>query len=149
MGESLTDFYDKLKTGLSQDRPTVNPNLINVNADSTAWRNQAAKERDKLKEGCAKRILLDIYCKILPLDKEYIDGNQGQMKSDIDSFLANKNMTATQYLTSGYEKTNAPLLEFLLRSTDMIGAQFMKEADETLKDAQKNNIQLPPPECLS
>lgn len=147
MGESLTDFYDKLKTDLSQDRPAVNSNLINVNTDSTAWRNQAAKERDKLKEGCRKQILLDIYCKILPLDQEYIDGNMGKMKSDVNSFLTNKNMTATQYLKSAYEKTNAPLLEYLLRSTDMIGAQFMKEADETLKDAQENNIKLSPPEA--
>lgn len=154
MGESLTDFYDKLKTDLSKDRPNVNANLMSVGSPNglqlspgaTAWRNQAVKERDKLKEGCCKRILLDIYCKILPLDQEYIDGNQGQMKSDIDSFLTNKNMTAAQYLTSGYEKTNAPLLEFLIRSTDMIGSQFMKEADETLKDAQKNDIKIPPPE---
>lgn len=145
MSDSLTDFYDKLKTDLSQDRPAANSNLVNV-ADGTAWRNQAARERDKLKEGCCKRILLDIYCKILPLDQDYIDGNQGQMKSDVDSFLANKNTTAAQYLTSGYEKTNAPLLEFLIRSTDTIGAQFMKEADETLKDAQDNNVQIPPPE---
>jgi hypothetical protein len=148
MAESLTDFYDKLKSGISQNKPVVNPNLMNVATNgnlqsspgAVAWNNQAVRERDKLKEGCCKRILLDIYCKILPLDQDYIDGNQGKMKSDVDSFLANKNMTASQYLTSGYDKTNAPLLEFLLRSTDLIGEEFMKEAKETLNDAQENDV---------
>jgi hypothetical protein len=152
MSDSLTDFYDKLKSGL--EKPIGNPNLVNVGGPGSlqsspgalAWRNQAAKERDKLKEGCCKRIILDIYCKVLPLDQEYIDGNQGQMKADVDSFLANKNMTASQYLTSAYEKTHAPLLEFLIRSTDLIGSQFMKESDETLKDAQKNDVKIPAPE---
>lgn len=154
MGDSLTNFYDKLKTDLSQDRPNVNLAGMNVSTPgnlqtapgAAAWRNQAVQERDKLKEGCSKKILLDIYCKILPLDSDYIDGNQGQMKSDVDSFLDNKKMTASQYLTSSYEKTNAPLLEFVIRSTNAIGNQFMKEANETLKDAQDNNVRIPAPE---
>ena len=155
MSDSLTDFYDKLKSGIDRDRPKPGSNLMTVggpgnaqsNPGALAWRNQAVRERDKLKEDCCKKIIIDIYCKTLPLDKDYIDGNQGQMKSDIDSMLASKNMTATQYLTSAYEKTKAPLLEFVLRSTDLIGAEFMKEADETLKDAQENNVKIPAPEA--
>lgn len=154
MSESLTSFYNDLKSELSQDKPKLNSNLIDVTNHGSlhsspglaTWRNKAVIERDKLKEGCCKRILLDIYCKVLPLDKEYIDGNQGQMKSDIDSFLTNKNMSATQYLTSGYDKTNAPLLEFILRSADVIGDQFMKEAQEQVEEAQKNGVKIPPPE---
>ena len=122
------------------------PGNLQTAPGASAWRNQAAQERDKLKEGCSKKILLDIYCKILPLDSDYIDGNQGQMSSDVDSFLANKKSTAVQYLKSAYEKTNAPLLEFVIRSIDTIGVQFMKEANETLKDAQENNVRIPAPE---
>lgn len=155
MSDSLTDFYDKLKTDLSEDRPKPNTNLMSVSGrgpgqmapGAIAWRNQAIKERDKLKEDCSKRIILDIYCNILPLDKEYIDGNQGQMKADVDAFIDNKGTTAVNYLKSSYEKTHAPMLEFVIRAVDTIGAQFMKEADETLKDAQQNNIQIPPPKA--
>lgn len=150
MDKSLTDFYDGLKSGLAQDQPARSSNMNIVTPGSpgaVAWRNQAARESEKLKEGCYKRIILDMYCKIIPLDSDYVAGNQGQMKSDIDSFLANKGMTATQYLTSCHEKTNAPLLEFILRSGNTIGKEFMKEASETLKDAQENNINVPPPQA--
>lgn len=154
MSGSLTDFYDKLKSNISDTQPGPNTNLINVGGKgpghmapgAALWRNKAVQERDKLKEVCCKRIVLDIYCNILPLDKEYIDGNRGQMKSDVDAFLDNKDTTASKYLKSCYEKTKAPLLEFVIRSVDTIGAQFMKEADETLSDAQQNNVQIPPPE---
>ena len=145
---SLTSFYDELKNG--PDTPVVpNPRLdtgpIGMAPATTAWRSQANRECETLKDACAKKILLNIYCRVIPLDSDYVDGNQGVMKGDIDNFLANKNMTATQYIKSGYEKTNAPLLEFILRSCNNIGKKFMQEADETLKDAAKNNLDVPPP----
>lgn len=143
MSESLTSFYNDLKSELAEDKPKVT-NTLPLNP--TIWRNKVCKERDKLSEECCKHILLDIYCKILPLDQDYVDGHRGQMRNDIDSFLKDKNMSATQYLTSSYGKTNAPLLEFILRSTDLIGTNFYKEADEQLKEAQKNGDVINPPE---
>lgn len=152
----LTQFYDDLKNKLDQPAAQV-PNAIRVGGNpvngisqtpgAVAWRRKALGECDRLKNDCRKHILLDIYCKILPLDDDYVCGHHGQMKSDIDSMLNNKGMDATKYLTSCYEATHAPLVEFILRSTDMIGRQFMEEADETLKDAQKNDLEVPPPEA--
>lgn len=151
---NLTAFYDQLKQNLNNDE-APSSNLMNVkmgtggfnnSPGAMAWRNKAVHCCDHLKDHCCKHLLLDIYCKILPLDKEFIDGHHGMMKQDIDSMLANKNMTATQYLTSCYESTNAPLLEFLLRSVNNIGKAYMEEADETLKDAQETGEAIPEPE---
>jgi len=154
MDKSLTQFYDELKSEINQkpkvETPLMNVSSFNGNQNSPGainWRNQAAKECDNLKDGCYKRLLLDIYCKVLPLDSDFVAGNQGMIKSDINDFLGNKGLTATQYLTSGYEKTNAPLLEFILRSCGNIGKEFMREASEKLKDAQENKIDIPPPEA--
>jgi len=151
MNKSLTELYDEIKAEVSP-RPVVTPSFplattgpLQNSPGALAWRNQAANQCEVLKDQCAKKILLDIYCRVIPLDSEYVTGNQGMMKADIDKFLTNKNMTGTQYLTSCREKTNAPLLEFIIRSCNNIGKQFMKEADETLKDAQEKDIQVPPP----
>jgi hypothetical protein len=93
-------------------------------------------------------MLVDVYCKIIPLDDEYVAGHHGQMQADVDGMLASKGMTASQYLTSCYESTKAPLVEFILRSTDLIGRQYMEEADATLKDAQENEINIPEPKDI-
>lgn len=152
---TLTQFYDDLKSRSDQSNSTMAPGAIKVGGSpvlgasmspgAIAWRSKAAHECDNLKDACCKHILLDIYCKTLPLDQDYIDGHHGQMKSDIDGMLASKGTTATKYLTSCYEATKAPLLEFIIRSTNNIGRRFMEEADETLKDAQKNDIAIPEP----
>jgi len=148
----LTQIYEDIKAEINRNTSQAS-NLINVQSvgnlqnspGALAWRNQAAREVEKLSDGCCKKVLTDIYCKIIPLDTDFVAGNQGQMKQDVDDFLASKNMTATQYFKSCHEKTKAPLLEFILRSCQNIGKQFMEEADKTLKDAQKNNIDVPPP----
>ena len=117
MDKSLTQFYDELKTELDtkpQEAPLMNvggPGATLQNSPGAlAWRNTAAKECESLKDGCAKKLLLDIYCKVIPLDSDYVNGNQGVMKNDIDKFLGSKNMTTTQYFTSGYEKTNCSII---------------------------------------
>lgn len=144
---TLTDFYDDLKSKLDNDREEINKPLTNVHdpIGATAWRNKAVHFRDHLKDKCCKHLILDIYCKILPLDKDYIDGNMGQMKADVDSMLSQKNMSPTQYMTSCYEATNAPLVEYMIRSADTISRVWMEEATEKLKDAQENDIDLPDP----
>lgn len=110
-----------------------------------AWRNMAVKKSEDLKDECHKKIILDIYCKTVPLDQKYIAGNLGTMKSDVDEFLGSKNMTATQYITSAYEKTKAPLLEFIIRSGNTIAKEYMAEATKILKDAKENDTPLSPP----
>lgn len=158
MDTNLTQFYDELKQKLNNDEtPTTNVTKISTtyggplsnSPNAVTWRNKAAMQCNHLKDCCHKQLLLDIYCKILPLDKEFIDGNRGLMKQDINAMLANKGMSATQYMTSCYESTNAPLLEFVIRSVDNIGKWYMSEADEVLKDAQENEKSLPDPEAPS
>ena len=152
----LTNFYDTLKSKLEEDQTGDEGKTINIGGGRVAgeqhpgailYRQRAADEGDKLRENCRKHILLDIYCKILPLDDEYKCGNMGKMKSDIDCMLQGKNMSATQYLTSCFESTNAPFLEFLLRSTDMIRDQFMEDANEKIKDAAEQEIAVPEPKA--
>lgn len=156
-GDKLTRFYDDLKTKLDQDDRRGNVMRVGgsgrgglaINPEAIAWRNKAVVERDRLKDDCAKHIILDIYCKILPLDDDYKCGHHGKMKDDVDSMLVTKGMTPTQYLKSCYDETKAPLLEFVIRSVDNIGKNFMEEADKKLKDAQENDMAIPEPKADS
>jgi hypothetical protein len=141
MDASLTDLYADLKKDV--ENPIIKKPMLMP--DESSWRNKTNIECDKLKDACYKRILLDIYAKVVPLDSSYVAGNMGVMKDDIDSFLQSKNMSATEYLKSCRESTKAPLLEFVIRSCNNIGKAFMEEAEETLKDAKANNINAPLP----
>lgn len=141
----LTQFYDNLKSNLaSSAAPT--PSMISVgkpndfdNPGAELYKRKAMKCRHELEDQCAKHIIVDIYCHILPLDQQYIYGHHGRMCQDVTSMLDNKGMTASQYLTSCSEKTKAPLLEFVQRSISNIGKSYMEEANEELKNAQQNN----------
>lgn len=153
-GETLTQFYDKLKSQLDgpqggQVSPMINvqrnPGGLDKSPAALMWRNKAANHAEGLKDKCRKHILVDMYCKIIPLDDDYVCGHHRQMQTDIDNMLDRKGMTASQYLTSCYESTHAPLLEFILRSTDNIGNSYLEDAKETLKDAQENDVKLSEP----
>lgn len=156
-GGDLMKFYDDLKNQLNSNPAGTPPEgMIRVGTPTTtglptpgaqAFKQKASIECDKLKDKCCKHLILDIYCKVLPLDSEFVLGNRGMLSSDVDGMLASKGMTASQYLTSCSEKTKAPLLEFVLRSVDNIGKVFMKEAKEKLKDAQEQEIDVPAPEA--
>lgn len=151
---NLTQFYDNLKQKLNNDAaPTsgamnvkMGPGGFNNSPNALVWRNKAVNCCDELKNDCHKHLLLDVYCKILPLDHDFIHGHHGMMKQDIDSMLANKGMTATQYMTSCYESTKAPLLEFMIRSVNNIGKAYMEEQEEELKDAQETGEPILEPE---
>lgn len=153
-GTNLTQFYDELKQKMNNDSaPASNmmnvkmgPGGFNNSPNAMAWRNKAVSCCNHLKDDCHKHVLLDIYCKILPLDQEFIHGHHGMMKQDIDDMLASKGMSATQYMTSCYESTKAPLLDYIIRSVNGIGRTYMEEADEILKDAQQNDEAIPEPE---
>ena len=144
---TLSKYYHDLKQELNSNSPAQVSRALQVSPKDPQWRAQASQEADKLVDGSAKRIILDIYTRILPLDPEFIAGNQAMMKGDVDNFLANKNMTATQYLTSCKESTNAPLVDFIIRSCKAIGQDFREKANETLKDAKENNLDVPPPKA--
>lgn len=150
---SLSRFYDDLKAKL--DQPTSsNGTMIRISPPingipspgAKAYRNMAVTACDNLKEKCCKHILLDIYCNIIPLDREYVAGNQGQMAADIENMLGARGTTARQYITDASNATKAPLLEFVLRSIDMIGRSFMEKANDTIKDAETQDANVPPPE---
>ena len=155
MPTNLTQFYDNLKQKLNNDEPSVpSTNMMNVtmgpggfnnSPGAMAWRNKAVKCSEHLKDDCCKHLLLDIYCKILPLDHDFIHDHHGMMKQDIDNMIDNKGVTPSQYLTSCYESTKAPLLEFLLRSVNNIGKSYMEDAEAELKDASENGEELPEP----
>ena len=94
MDTNLTQFYDELKQKLNNDEtPTTNVTKISTtyggplsnSPNAVTWRNKAAMQCNHLKDCCHKQLLLDIYCKILPLDKEFIDGNftEDQMRNVI------------------------------------------------------------------
>ena len=145
---SLTQFYDKLKSDLEAEKPKILEPVgktLNNPAAAASWRNLAIKERDKLKNDCCRKIIIDIYTKTLPFDKDFIDGNRGMIAQDIDAFIQSKKMSPYEYLRSAYEATKAPLLEFLIRSADNMADKFMMEADETLKDAKENKLEVPAP----
>lgn len=153
---SLSQYYNDLKDDMR--RPAPEPVTVKVSGGmmpdrvhpgALAFRHAAAQQAKCLAKDCHRHMLLDIYCKILPLDQDYIDGHRGQMSADIDHMLAGKGMDATQYLTSCYEATKAPLVEFMLRAGNQIGDQFMEDANATLADAQAKGIDAPKPEAPS
>lgn len=148
----LTNFYDALKSDLASSAVPKTP-MMNVGSSrdpqhygAELFRRKAIDCRNELEDQCAKHIIVDIYCKILPLDQSYIDGNHGRMVQDVTSMLDNKGMTATQYLKSCSEKTKAPLVEFVQRSISNIGRAFMEAEEEKLQDAQAAAEPLPAPE---
>lgn len=138
----LSSFYHNLKNQPTVPRPVAAAMPFTQSPDAILPR-----EREKLKNNCHKHILLDIYCKILPLDKDYIDGHMGQMKSDIDAMLQSNGMTPTQYMTSCYQATKAPTLEFVIRSVDNIGKQFVEDAKAQMDADKEQGIDTGVPEA--
>ena len=138
---SLTQMYDMIKGNIAT--PVEKP--IGIQQHNMLWRNKCAGNCEELKDKCGKHILLDIYCKIIPVDKEYVTGNLGTMKADINNMLAVKGMTPLEYLKSCKEATRNPVLEYVIKSIDQIGKSYMEEKEEELKNANENDIELPNP----
>lgn len=141
MGQSLTSFYDDLKKGF--DEPIRNRN--NFAMDAASFRKKAAENCAKLKDDCRKKLILNIYCNILPLDDEYKKGHMGVLKQDVDNMLKAKDCTPTQYFMSAAEATGAPLTKFIINATDLIGKRYMEEAEQAATDAKEKDLDLPEP----
>lgn len=145
---NLSQFYNDLKQKLHNDEPNVDKSaLINVVPihGASAYRAKAQKCCKELKNDCYKHLLLDIYCKVLPLDPDFIHGHMGDIKSDIDNMLNYKQMTPEMYFKSCYESTKAPLLDFIIRSVDGIGRSYLEDTETDIKNAQAANMPLPEP----
>lgn len=140
---SLGSIYDSIKS--SNTAVNSNP-LLGSAPTGDALKFQLGKKCEQLKDNCYKHILLDVYCKILPFDKEFVDGHIGQMKGDIDAMLQNKGMSPAQYMTSCYNATKASVLEFVMRSVNNIGKAYMEENQKEIEDAQKDGMDVPMPD---
>ena len=146
----LGQYYDDLKNemhGKHSGRPN-DGGMIDVShpIGQDTFLHKAMKCRDELKDKCAKRIIVDIYTKILPLDKDYIDGHHGKCCDDVDKMLDDKKMTGIQYLKSCSNATKAPLVEYILRSLDTIANNYYQEAKDEMEDAKENQEKVPEPE---
>lgn len=147
---TLTQFYDDLKKLNNRHPVSVAYKVGNgmdgeLNPAAVVWRNKAARNCENLKDKCRKHIILDIYAKILPLDDDYVCKNKELLSNDVDSMLACKDMTPTEYLKSCSESTNAEFPKYLLWATDKIGENYMMEAEEELKKAQELDAEIGEP----
>lgn len=146
---TLEETYKRLHESYNpkvMPRPTtVNHGYNLSNPKQLAVRNLLVKESENLRENCSKRILLDIYMKVLPFDDGYAAGNRGTCQSDVDAYLANKKMTGVQYFQSAYERTKAPLLEYVIRSIDDLCKAYVEEGQEKAKEAEEAGIDPPEP----
>lgn len=132
--ENLMNAYTQLKRINDTDGVIKNQSLRTL----SNIRPEIIKQSECLKDECYKRLLVDIYCKVIPFDSDYVHGHVNQMKGDVDAFLTNKNMTGTQYFKSAYDNTKAPLLEFVVRSVENIGKQFIIEAEDAVNQELSN-----------
>lgn len=142
--KSLTQYYDDIKSGTGKseiDPVSLNDNMVDISKPNgiNLWNTKINNNVDKIRTNCRKRIILDIYAKILPLDDDYKDRNSKVVTMDVDNMLKQKNMDSNQYFKSAFESTKAPLLEFVLRATDRIAKAYLEEANEVLKDAKDKN----------
>lgn len=108
------------------------------------YQNKITDNCAKLKEAGAKKVLLNIYMQILPLDDEYKNGHRGILKGDVDSLLNSKSCNAYTYFRDAAKNTQAPLLEYIVRCLDTMGDMYMEEAEERQKENEENNINIPP-----
>ena len=142
---ALSNIYNNLKTAISD---TQSQAPIAAPTDHMFHHN-LIKKRDGLQNDCCKHIILDLYCKTLPLDGDWICKNMGTMNQDVDSMLSKRNMNAVQYMTACKEATKAPLLEFVLRSTELIGSSYMEEATDEAKKEKSITGKNPNPKDVS
>ena len=108
------------------------------------WGQDLTKHCHHLKDKCCKKIILDIYCKIIPLDNAFVKQNPAVMSKDIDNYLASKGMDGYSYMTSAREHTKAPLVEHLIQVAENIVARYVDEATKEKQENGKKGIHLPP-----
>ena len=110
----------------------------------TNWNKDIDKNCHKIKDKCCKKIILDIYCKIIPLDNHFVKHHHGLMSQDVDNFLAKKGMDGYSYMTAAKESTKAPLLSYLLNIAEAASYAYYEAAAKEKKENGEKGIHLPP-----
>ena len=136
------DIIDRMKS-LNQEYDNPMSRQYAYDFDNR-WREKLNKHCDDYKDKFCRHILVDLYCKIIPLDHDYVCKHQHRMASDIDDFLANKKMTSYQYLTAAKENTKAPLIDFILREADRAAKQYYEACCKEMNENCKKGIKLDP-----
>lgn len=137
-------LIDKMR---AQDEMQNDPSSPQFDQDyDSFWRKKINHHCDKVKDRCCKHIILDIYCKTLPLDHDYVCKNKRMLSDDIDVFLDKKKMAPYQYLTAAKQATDAPLLKHLLDETDLVSRNYYERAYKEALDNQRKNIMVNPQE---
>lgn len=139
---SLLSAYDSIKAGNVNSNP-----LLGTTPTGQALTAQLKKHTDCLKDRCYKHILLDLYCKIVPLDTDFVNGNMRLMGADVDNMLKSKSMTPTQYMVACSESTKAPLFKFIINSVNEIGGKFFEDSQAAVNDAKSKGMDIPVPEA--
>lgn len=136
------DIIDRMKS-LNQEYDNPMSRQYAYDFDNR-WREKLNKHCDDYKDKFCRHILVDLYCKIIPLDHDYVCKHQHRMASDIDDFLANKKMTSYQYLTAAKENTKAPLIDFILREADRAAKQYYEACYRKMNKNYEKGIKLDP-----
>ena len=162
---SLVNLYDRLDAQKKTSNTTSNFNFSDDNPEMelpadvpSAVQNPPAtqdrlpapspaftpKNCHKIKDKCCKKIILDIYCKIIPLDNHFVKHHHGLMSQDVDNFLAKKGMDGYSYMTAAKESTKAPLLSYLLNIAEAASYAYYEAAAKEKKENGEKGIHLPP-----
>ena len=140
----LMSVYNNLKREEDEQVEIVNQPRMNPNAQlDPGMRREIDKMGDQHREHVCKRILLDIYCRIIPLDKSYIDGHRGELQGDIQKFLDKKGTTALQYIVDSRNKTSAPLMDYLTTAANNSKQEFVQTTTEEMNRDLKETGKLP------
>lgn len=135
------DLVDRMRSlGQQQEDPMSRQYIYNFDDQ---WRSKLNKQCDHLKDKFCRHILVDLYCKIIPLDHDYVCKHQHRMASDIDDFLANRKMSSYQYLTAAKENTKAPLIDFILREADRVAKEYYEACYKEMNDNCKKGCKVP------
>ena len=133
-------LIDKMR---AQDEIENDPTSSGFDKDyDTFWRQKINHHCDKLKNKCCKHFILDIYCRTVPLDHDYVCKNKRMLSDDIDIFLDKKKMSPLEYLTAAKDETKAPLLQHLLDESDMLTHDYYEKAYKEMTENEKRGIKV-------
>lgn len=133
-------LIDKMR---AQDEIENDPTSSGFDKDyNTFWRQKINHHCDKLKNRCCKHFILDIYCRTVPLDHDYVCKNKRMLSDDIDIFLDKKKMSPLEYLTAAKDETKAPLLQHLLDESDMLTHDYYEKAYKEMTENEKRGIKV-------
>ena len=86
------------------------------------------KERNKCANACALQILGTIYVKSLPLDQDYKELHDAELRDDLGRYINDKNPNGAYYYVKDSYQANprATLLQRVITETDAVANDFAK-----------------------